>query len=138
MKMSKKLLCIVLVFIMLFDLSSVSFAIFDDIDKGIWDKTWESRVETTESAVTMFVGNDENDRTIAWYSDAEEGYVELKNIKGSEKINATAKKTAEGDYRLCVALTDLEAGIYTYKCFSDDFESDFYTFTMKELLERNN
>ena len=132
MKMSKKLLCIVLVFIMLFDLSSVSFAIFDDIDKGIWDKTWETKTETTEAAVTMFVGNDENDRTIAWYSDAEEGYVELKNIKGSEKINATAKKTAEGDYRLCVALTDLEAGIYTYKCFSGDFESDFYTFTIEE------
>ena len=100
MKKSKKILCIVLVFILLFDLSSVSFAIFDDIDKGIWDKTWESKTEATEAAVTMFVGNDENDRTIAWYSDIEEGYVELKSIKGIEKINATAKKTAEGDYRL--------------------------------------
>ena len=132
MKKSKKILCIVLVFILLFDLSSVSFAIFDDIDKGIWDKTWESKTEATEAAVTMFVGNDENDRTIAWYSDIEEGYVELKSIKGIEKINATAKKTAEGDYRLCVTLTDLEAGIYTYKCFSGTFESDFYTFTIEE------
>ena len=94
MKKSKKILCIVLVFILLFDLSSVSFAIFDDIDKGIWDKTWESKTEATEAAVTMFVGNDENDRTIAWYSDIEEGYVELKSIKGSEKINATAKINA--------------------------------------------
>ncbi len=132
MKKTKKFLCVIMVFVMLFELSSVSFAIFDDIDKGIWDKTWEIKTETTESAVTMFVGNDENDRTIAWYSDAEEGYVELKSIKGIEKIDASAKKTPEGDNRLYVTLTDLEAGVYTYKCFSGDFESKTYTFIVEE------
>ena len=130
--MAKKLLCIVMVFVMLFNISSVSFAIFDDLSKGIWDKTWENTTEATESAVTMFVGSDENDRTIAWYSDAEEGYVELKTIKGSEKIDASAKKTPEGDYRLYVTLTDLDTGIYAYKCFSGDFESETYTFTIED------
>ena len=44
MKKSKKLLCIILVFIMLFESSSGSFAILDDIDKGIWDKGWEIKI----------------------------------------------------------------------------------------------
>lgn len=132
MKKVKSLLCIVMVIVMLFNLSSTSFAFFDEISKGIWDKAWEHKSDTYDSAVTMFVGSDENDRTIAWYSDAEEGYVELKSIKGSEKIDATAKKTAEGDNRLYVTLTDLDTGIYTYKCFSGDFESNTYTFTIEE------
>lgn len=132
MKKAKRIFCIILVVIMLFDLSSVSFAIFDDIDKGIWDKSWEDKADATESAVTMFVGNDENDRTIAWYSDAEDGYVELTSIKGIEKINATAKKTPEGDYRLSATITDLDAGIYTYKCFSSNFESKPYTFVIED------
>lgn len=132
MKKAKRLLCIILVVVMLFDLSSVSFAAFEDISKGIWDTAWETGTETTESAVTMFVGNDENDRTIAWYSDVEEGYIELLSINGSEKINASAKKTPEGDNRLWVTLTDLDAGLYTYRCFSGDFESEIYTFTIEE------
>ena len=132
MKKAKRIFCIILVVIMLFDLSSVSFAIFDDIDKGIWDKSWEDKADATESAVTMFVGNDENDRTIAWYSDAKDGYVELTSIKGIEKINATAKKTPEGDYRLSATITDLDAGIYTYKCFSSNFESKPYTFVIED------
>ncbi len=132
MKKTNKLLCIILVFIMLFESSSVSFAILDDIDKGIWDKGWEMGIDSTEAAVTMFVGNDENGRTIAWYSDTETGYVELISTEGSKKIDATAKKTAEGDYRLFVTLTDLGAGFYTYKCVSGDFESLPYTFTVEE------
>lgn len=132
MKKSKKVLCVLMVLVMLFNLSSTSFAIFDDIDKGIWDKAWEIKTDANENAVTMFVGNDENDRTIAWYSDTEEGYVELKTLKDSKKIDATAKKTPEGDYRLSVTLTDLEAGLYTYKCFSGDFESEIYTFAVED------
>ncbi|MBR2952811.1 MAG: metallophosphoesterase [Clostridia bacterium] len=132
MKMAKKLLCVVMVIVMLFNLSSTSFALFDEISKGIWDTKWDVKTESNESAVTMFVGNDENDRTIAWYSDAEEGYVELKTLKGSEKIDASAKKTPEGDYRLSATLTDLDTGIYTYKCYSGDFESETYTFAIED------
>lgn len=132
MKIAKKLLCIVMVIVMLFNLSSTSFALFDEISKGIWDKKWDVKTESNESAVTMFVGNDENDRTIAWYSDAEEGYVELKTLKDSERIDATAKKTPEGDYRLVATLTDLDTGIYAYKCFSGDFESETYTFAIED------
>lgn len=132
MKIAKKLLCVVMVIVMLFNLSSTSFAFFDEISKGIWDKKWDNKTESNKSAVTMFVGSDENDRTIAWYSAAEEGYVELKTIKGSEKFDASAKKTPEGDYRLVATLTDLDTGIYAYKCFSGDFESETYTFAIED------
>lgn len=132
MKMAKRLLCVFMVIVMLFNLSSTSFAIFDDIDKGIWDKAWELKTESNEAAVTMFVGIDENDRTIAWYSDSNEGYIELKSIKGSEKIDAQSKETPEGDNRLWVTLSNLDAGIYTYKCFSGDFKSETYTFTIED------
>ncbi len=132
MKKTKTLMCIIMVFVMLFNISTPAFALFDEISKGIWDKSWDNKTEAYDSAVTMFVGSDENDRTIAWYSDSEEGYVELKGIKGTEKIDATAKQTAEGDYRLSVTLTDLDTGIYSYKCFSDDFESILYTFTIED------
>lgn len=132
MKKAKSLLCIILVFTLLFNISSTSFALFDEIGKGLWDTAWAHKTESDDSAVTMFVGSDENDRTIAWYSDVEEGYIELKGVKTNEQIDATAKKTAEGDYRLCVTLTDLKPGIYTYKCFSGDFESITYTFTIED------
>ena len=132
MKIAKKFLCIFMIAIMLFNLSSVSFAAFEGLSEGIWNKSWEIQSDSNKSAVTMFVGNDENDRTIAWYSDAEAGYVELKTLKGSEKIDAASKKTPEGDHRLWVTLTDLDAGIYTYKCFSGDFESETYTFVIED------
>ncbi|MBQ8766921.1 MAG: metallophosphoesterase [Clostridia bacterium] len=132
MKNMKKILCVALVFVMLFQSSTMSYALLDEIDRGLWDTAWESKTETVEAAVTMFVGNDENDRTIAWYSDADEGYVELINIKGSEKIEAVARQTAEGDYRLYTTLTDLEAGLYTYKCVSGEYESELYTFTIED------
>lgn len=132
MKMAKKLLCIVMVFVMLFNISSTSFALFDEISKGLWDAKWTTKTESIDASVTMFVGNDENDRTIAWYSDTDKGYVELKGIKGSKKVEANAKQTAEGDYRLVATLTNLDTGIYTYKCFSGDFESEIYTFAIED------
>ena len=132
MKTAKSLLSLILVLFLLFSFPLTSFATFDDISKSVWDKAWEKETEAIEAAVTMFVGSDENDRTIAWYSDVNEGYVELKSIKGSEKITASVKKTAEGDNRLWVALTDLEAGAYSYKCVSGDFQSKTYSFTVED------
>ncbi len=132
MKTAKSLLSLILVLFLLFSFPLTSFATFDDISKSVWDKAWEKETEAIEAAVTMFVGSDENDRTIAWYSDVNEGYVELKSVKGSEKITASVKKTAEGDNRLWVALTDLEAGAYSYKCVSGDFQSKTYTFTVED------
>lgn len=131
MKNAKRFLSLALTLIMLFSFSVNAFAIdFEDISEGIWNKVWENNSEKTKAAVTMFVGSDENDRNIAWYSDAQTGYVELKTLKGTEKIDAVAKKTAQGDYRLTVSLTGLEDGLYAYKCVSGDFTSGTYTFSV--------
>ncbi len=82
------------------------------------------------AAVTMFPGSDENDRSIAWYSSEEEGYVLLTGDTGEEKITASKKKTAQGDFRLSAELEDLAEGTYFYKCVSGDFESESYSFTV--------
>ncbi len=84
------------------------------------------------AAVTMFPGSDENDRSIAWYSSEEEGYVLLTGDTGEEKITASKKKTAQGDFRLSAELEDLAEGTYSYKCVSGDFESESYSFTVND------
>jgi len=132
MKNTKRFLSLILTLVMLFTLSSTAFAGFDDISKGIWDAAWAKSEKTIKAAVTMFPGSDENDRIIAWYSDTAEGYVELKGLKGSEKITASVKKTPEGDNRLWAELNDLEPGIYTYRCVSGEYKSMFYTFTVEK------
>lgn len=132
MKKAKRFLSLVLTLIMLFTLSSTAFAGFDEISKAVWDTAWEKSGDSIKAAVTMFPGSDENDRTIAWYSDAKEGYVELKTLTKTEKFDATAKETPQGEYRLSVALTNLDKGIYSYKCVSGDFTSKTYTFTVED------
>ncbi len=132
MKKTKRLLSLLMVIIMLFQLASISFAGFEDISKAVWDKLWLKNSDTVGAAVTMFPGSDENDRIIAWYSESKEGYVELNSLKGSEKINASVKQTPQGDNRLWAALENLEAGLYTYRCVSGDFRSDLYGFTVEE------
>ncbi len=131
MKKAKGFLSLVLVIVMLLQTSPLVFAA-QTIDKNSWDKAWEAESEEIEAAVTMFVGNDANDRTIAWYSDADEGYLELKSIKGTDKITAISKETPHGDNRFYVTLNDLDAGNYSYKCISGDFKSQTYSFTIEE------
>ena len=130
MKKARGILCIIMTVVMLFELSSICFAISVD-DKALWDEAWIRNSDEIEASVTMFVGGDENDRTVAWYSNSDEGYVELNSSNGTEKINASAKKTPEGDNRLWVTLNDLEDGEYSYRCISGDFKSANYTFTIE-------
>lgn len=132
MKNAKRFLSLVLTLLMLFTLSSTAFAGFDNISKGIWDTAWEKSTQSIEAAVTMFPGSDETERIIAWYADEAEGYVELKSLKRSEKITASVKKTPEGDNRLWATVTDLEPGVYTYKCVSGEFTSKTYTFNVEK------
>ena len=131
MKKARGILCIIMTVVMLFEFSSVYFAT-SERDKALWDEAWVRNADEIEASVTMFVGSDENDRTIAWYSSSDEGYIELKSANGTEKINANARQTPEGDNRLWVTLNDLEEGAYNYRCISGDFKSENYTFTIEE------
>ncbi len=116
MKALKKTVSFLLTLIMVFSLAGSAFA-----------------ADSAEyAAVTMFPGSDENDRNIAWYSSEKDGYVLLTGNEGEEKIIASKKKTAQGDYRLSVEIKDLAEGTYSYKCVSADFESETYSFTVNE------
>ena len=129
MKILKKSLSILLVLTMLLScFGSASAA--NVMTKEQWDKYW-SDTDEISAAVTMFPGDNETERYVAWYSDNAEGYVELTSAKGTEKIDAQAKQTAQGDYRLGAVLKELEEGEYTYKCVSGDFTSDSYTFSVE-------
>lgn len=131
MKTTKSLFCLLLCIVMLFTFSSGALAGLDEQSRNEWNKAWAKSEKDVKAAVTMFPGNDGNDRTVAWYSDSAEGYVELEHLNNTEKIEATATKTAKDDYRLCVSFTDLEEGSYSYKCISGDYASDTYTFSIE-------
>lgn len=130
MKTLRKTLSLILAVIMAFACFSYAFAA--DMTKEMWNTRWETESEEIGAAVTMFPGSDENDRNIAWYSTSEEGYALLTGEGGTEKITATAKETAQGDYRLSASFSDLPEGTYSYRCVSGDFESETYTFAVED------
>ncbi len=132
MKTMKRTLAVLLAFIMIFSFScSVSASGLDKAGKELWDFSWNTEDKEYKAAVTMFPGENENDRTIAWYSESDEGYVQLTSGKDTQKITATAKATPQGDYRLYAKLTELKDGKYTYKCVSGDYSSSSHTFTVE-------
>lgn len=116
-------------------LSCAFTASASDVSEKEWAEFWSEYDENIAPAVTMFVGCDESERYIAWYSDSSEGYIELVGENGSEKIVAESKQSADGGYRLCAKLTDLTEGEYTYTCTSGDYTSEEYTFTVEDTEE---
>lgn len=133
MKTTKKAVAVILALIMLFACSGNAFA--TDTAKEKWDEAWQTKENEINSAVTMFPGSDEYSRSVAWYSESDEGYVLVTGENSTEKFPAKAKKTAQGDYRLSSTLENLNEGTYTYKCFSGDYESETYSFTVENSDE---
>lgn len=129
----KKIISFVVCFVLLF--TSVFTASGADVSEKKWLKMWSDYSENIAPAVTMFPGSNEGERYIAWYSESAEGYVMLEGQKGTEKIAAESKISADGGYRLCAALTGLAEGEYTYTCHSGDFESESYSFTCEKADE---
>ena len=62
MKITKKILTLVLAFAMLFAFAVQSFA----VNESFWWKIWGS-----SESITMFVGSNESERNFSWYSDYE-------------------------------------------------------------------
>ena len=129
MNYMKKTLCLILCLIMVLSVCSTVFAV--DMPKK-WQTSWADYEKNIAPAVTMFPGSDENERYIAWFSDSEEGYVELKSKGETKTFTAAATAVPNGTYRLGAIITDLEAGEYTYTCHSGDFKSKKYKFTVEE------
>lgn len=131
MKNMKKTLSLFLAVLMLMSCFSSAVSAID-MTQQQWNESWDTQSQEYLASVTMFPGANENEKTVAWYSKSAEGYVELTSEKGSEKIAATGKKTAQGDYRLRADLKGLKMGEYTYKCVSEDYESKTYSFTIED------
>lgn len=128
MKIMKKTLSLMLCLMIALSVGSSAMAV--NVSEN-WQKLWADYDKNIAPAVTMFPGSDENERYIAWYSNADNGYVELTANGETKTITATATAVPDGSYRLGAVLTDLKAGTYTYTCHSGDFISDEYTFTVK-------
>lgn len=124
----KKPLSLILTLLMIFSLCVNAFA----VSQEDWEKSLQENTEETNRAVTMFPGSDEHSRIIAWYSSSSDGYVMLTCDSSTTKIDAEAKKTPEGDYRLSAEITELTQGSYTYKCVSGDSESETYSFSVED------
>lgn len=127
MKTTKRILSLLMVFVMLMSFFGTASA----AQNSDWDSWWSESTKEIDAAVTMFPGDNESERYIAWYSDAAEGYVELTGEKGTEKFTAVSKKTFQGDYRLGAVVTGLKEGEYTYQCFSGDYKSEKYEFDVR-------
>ena len=129
----KRIISLLLGIVLMF--TSVYTASAADVSEKKWLKMWGDYDENIAPAVTMFVGSDESERYIAWYSETAEGYVELKGVKGTEKIEAQSKASADGGYRLYAVLKGLTDGEYSYTCYSGDFISEEYSFTVEDTDE---
>ena len=128
MKPIKKTLSLVLCLVMVLSCLSTAFAA--DVSEDSWNNLWEDYEKEIAPAVTMFAGSDESERYIAWYSDTDSGYVELKNGKDTKTFEASAVASPDGGYRLGAVVTGLKAGEYSYTCHSGDFASDSFKFTV--------
>lgn len=129
MKMMKKTLSLILCFVMILTCGVTASA--KSVTENQWQKKWSDYDNNIAPAVTMFPGSDESERYIAWYSESDSGYVELKKGKETKTITAESKASPDGGYRLWAVVTDLAEGKYSYTCHSGDFVSDSYSFTVK-------
>lgn len=128
MKILKKTLSLSLSLIIA--LSVCGTALATDIS-DVWQNKWDAYESNIAPAVTMFPGSDESERYIAWYSNTDEGYVELITENETKAFTATATAVPNGTYRLGAVITDLTAGDYSYICYSGEFVSKKYTFTVE-------
>jgi hypothetical protein len=127
MKLMKKTLALALCLIMAVSVGSTALAV--DVPAN-WQNKWSDFGKNIAPAVTMFTGSDESERYIAWYSDTDQGYVELTAKGETKKFTASPTAVPNGTYRLGAVITDLVAGDYAYTCHSGDWKSEKYEFTV--------
>lgn len=127
MKTTKRLLAFILAGVMLFTMSIPSFAVSEEN----WEQVWSS--DDTAAGITMFVGSSESERNFSWYSETEsEPYITIstkKNLNSAEVFTGTCVDAVEGGVVNKVTVSGLsENTTYYYKCTSEGFESEVYSF----------
>ncbi len=124
---SKKILSVVIAAVMLLTMTLPTFAMSNDE----WEKAWAS--DDAAAGIIMFVGSNETERNFSWYSEKEsEPSVTVsvnKDLSSAEVFKGTCVAAPDGDYSNKVTVTGLsENTTYYYKCTSDGFESEVYSF----------
>ncbi len=124
---SKRLFSAILAIVILLTAVMPSFAYSSDL---LWQQTWN---EEYDNGVILFPGSNNSEMNITWYSATESTpKVVLNEINGSndaKTFTGYCVAAPDGDYSNKVTVTGLEAGkSYTYKCYSDGFESKTYYF----------
>ncbi len=125
---SKKVLSVFLAVLMLATMALPSFA----MSESEWDSVWES--DDAAAGIVIFVGSDETERNLSWYSDAEsEPYVKLSEdelMTSAKTFKGVCVAAPDGDYSNKVTVTGLAEGTtYYYQCVSGDYTSSVYSFT---------
>lgn len=126
-KLSKKMLSVILAVAILFTAVVPSFAA-DDL---LWEHVWN---EEYENGVILFPGSNNSKMNVSWYSKTESEpkvYVAESSTFTTYKIyTGYCVAAPDGDFSNKVTITDLEPGkTYSYKCISDGFTSNVYSFT---------
>lgn len=127
MKKTRKLLSLILAVAMLFTMSVPSFA----VSKENWEQVWTSA--DAKAGIIMFVGSSESERNFSWYSETEgEPYVTIsvkKDLSSAEVFKGTCVDAVESGVVNKVTVSGLkENTTYYYKCTSEGFESQVYSF----------
>ncbi len=96
-----------------------------------WDTVWSS--DDAKAGLIMFVGADESERNFTWYTEKQSTpsvFVGTDaRLSDADEFTGTSVQASEGDFVNHVTVTELEENtVYFYKCLSDDYESDVYSF----------
>jgi len=130
---AKRFFSVILAVMLVFTAVVPSFASSNDL---LWQASWEKEYD---NGVILFPGSDESEMNVSWYSKTES---EPKVVVSEGLIITDNAKTFTGycvetdyfdDYSNKVTITGLEPGkTYSYKCFSEGFESALYHFKTDE------
>lgn len=128
MKATKRLFALLLAGIMLFTMLVPSFA----VSGASWEQIWSST--DAAAGIIMFPGSNESERNFSWYSETESEPVvtisQNPDLSSAQIFKGTCIKAVDGDFANKVTITGLSEGTtYYYKCTSDGFESQIYSFT---------
>lgn len=124
---SKRILAAVMAFTLLFTAFVQSFASSGDL---AWESLWENE---GDNGVIIFPGSNESERRFSWYSETQSvpTVVLSENpfLTQSVTFTGTALAAPDGDFANKVTVTGLEKEkTYYYRCMSDGFESQTYSF----------
>ena len=130
---TKRFFSVILAVMLVFTAIVPSFASSSDL---LWHASWETEYD---NGVILFPGSDNSEMNVSWYSKTEsepkvvisEGYFITDNAKTF--TGYCVETDYFDDFSNKVTITGLEAGkTYSYKCYSEGFESALYHFETDE------